>query len=181
MNTLNDNELFLLIKRGDEKAFTILFHRYWTRLCLGAFEFLKNEADAGDVVQEVFLWLWQNREKVDINTTLKGYLLQAVRNKCLNKMNKASTSEKRRLQYAYFKETMITAVPIENSELRVTLQSAMGELGVASRRAFEMVYIEQKSQKETALELGVSAATVKTQVRDVLRKLRQKLKKFNEI
>ncbi len=181
MDTLNDNELFLLIKEGDEKAFTILFHRYWTRMCLGAHTFMKNEADAGDVVQEVFLWLWQNRETVVINTTLKGYLLQAVRNKCINKLDKEATNQKRRKQYAYFKETMVTAVPMENSELRLTLNSAIGELGVASRTAFEMIYIDRKSQKEAALELGISAATVKTQVRNVLRILRKKLKKINEI
>ncbi|UPK68066.1 RNA polymerase sigma factor [Chitinophaga filiformis] len=181
MNTLNDNELLRLIKKGDETAFTTLFHRYWTRMHLGAHSILKDEADACDIVQEVFIWFWQNKESIVINTTLKGYLLQAVRNKCINKLDKLATGEKRRKQYAYLKETMVTAVPMENSELRLTLHAAMGELGVASRTAFEMIYIDHKSQKETALELGISAHTVKTHVRNVLRKLRKKLRNINEI
>lgn len=175
MNTLNDNELLLLVKDNNETAFSVLFNRYWKRLLLEALNTLSDEAEAGDTVQEVFIWFWQKRGTVVVNNTLRAYLLQAVRNKCLDRIRKRSTIEKRQRQYAYIKETVTTPVPIENMELGIQLNNAISEIGSMSRTAFEMMYIDRKSQKETALEMGISTLTVKTHVRNALRKLRKKL------
>jgi len=78
-----DYILFEKIKKGDKKAFEALFHRYYGILCQHAAHFIKNEAEAEEIVQELFVRIWEKREKIQIDTSLKNYLFRAVKNQSL--------------------------------------------------------------------------------------------------
>src|SRR5690606_32626738 len=77
-------QLVDLLKHGKEAAFTEIFDRYQALLFTHAYHKLRDEAEARDVVQDVFVWLWEKRHELEINGNLPGYLYKAVRNRIFN-------------------------------------------------------------------------------------------------
>ncbi len=75
----------------NSKAFEIIFHEYYKSLCSFSMRFLKSKEQAKDSVSEVFFKLWKNRKAITISTSLRAYLFIAVRNQCLNSLNKPTT------------------------------------------------------------------------------------------
>src|SRR5690625_5089969 len=76
------------INQGDESAFEQLFHLYYDRLCMFSAGYVGSSDQARDIVQEVFIALWENRQTLTIETSLKSYLFQAVRNRSTNALIK---------------------------------------------------------------------------------------------
>src|SRR5690606_27672932 len=81
--TYKDDELLAFIKEGDENAFTEIYNRYWETLYRFAFHVLKDRDACMDVLQEVFIWIWNHRAQAQI-TSLKSYLYGAVKYKIAN-------------------------------------------------------------------------------------------------
>jgi len=77
-------ELVRQLKLGDEIAFCYLFDTYYALLCHIAGEFLKDNSMAENVVGDVIFHLWENREKLDIQSSVQAYLVIAVRNRSIN-------------------------------------------------------------------------------------------------
>jgi RNA polymerase sigma-70 factor (ECF subfamily) len=71
---LSEKELCEKIRLGDEKAFEYIFKSYYALLCTYAFDLVKDDGLAEDVVQEVLIKVWENRSKIDIRTSLKAYI-----------------------------------------------------------------------------------------------------------
>lgn len=172
-----DEELFQLLQTGNEEAFKVLFERYQLRLFMEADNKLNNVADAHDIVQEVFISLWQKRTTINIQVSLKHYLLQIARYKCIDVIRIRTTAEKHQQQYAYFKELAVVNNSIENLELGRHLHAAIDSIPAASQTAFKMMYQDQKSLKEIANEMGLSKFTVKNHIGNALKNLRKRLKK----
>ena len=72
------------IRNNDYISYRNLFDRYYTPLCQYAYGFLMNQADAEDVVQELFLNLWKNRNKTEVRENVSGYLYRATKHLTLN-------------------------------------------------------------------------------------------------
>ena len=77
-----DETLFQEIQRGDEKAFDVLFLKYYPSLCAYAQRFVEYD-DGQEIVQDVMVWLWENREMHTFEISPKSYLFKAVKNRCL--------------------------------------------------------------------------------------------------
>src|SRR5690625_3300928 len=84
------------IRSGDQYAFEQMFHSYYSKLCVFSNSYVKSLDVSRDVVQEVFIKIWDNREDFTINQSLKAYLYQAVRNHSLNHIDKQN--HRRRLR-----------------------------------------------------------------------------------
>lgn len=80
-SALTDEDLAGLLKSGDDMVFKEVYQRYDKLLFLYAFKKLRNQEEAQDVVQDVFLWLLKNRKSLNLKTTLSGYLYKSVLNK----------------------------------------------------------------------------------------------------
>ena len=78
MDKENDEILFLRLQNGEEKVFDCLFLRYYPSLCAYARQFVEFE-DGQEIVQDVMVWLWENREIHIVDTSLKNYLFKAVK------------------------------------------------------------------------------------------------------
>ncbi|MCK4346651.1 MAG: sigma-70 family RNA polymerase sigma factor, partial [Bacteroidales bacterium] len=93
----NDKDKFLLsnIQKNNKKAFDALFRKYYPSLCQLAFLIVKSEEIAEEVVQEIFINIWEQRNRLKIKKSLRSYLFTATRNKALNYLS----SEKKRLVY----------------------------------------------------------------------------------
>lgn len=171
-----DTDLFNACKEGNNLAYARIFDEYHTLLLMKAYYILRHEQEAEDIVQEVFITLWDKKNTIQINTSLKHYLLNATRNKCINRLKQLQRQQKDHALYRYSKDDSTSFVPIENEELSHILSNAISEVTApASRKAFELVYLEHKNHKEVANEMNITVGTVKLQVSKALKTLRQKL------
>ena len=177
MQAHSDEYLLMELKAGNEAAFTEIFNRYRTLLYLEAYYQLKDYQEAQDIVQDIFTWLWQNKETILTEVAIKQYLFRATRNKCIDKYRKSKTVQHFAREYPYIKEINTHHIPLETKELGHQLTNAINAISApASRRAFQLLYQEGKSHKTIALEMGTNVQTVKNQISRALKVLRGKLR-----
>ena len=84
-----EEELHLIhsLKSGDNQAYKYIYDHHYTLLCKIAYEFLKDDFLSETIVDDAIFHLWEIRETVNITTSLRSYLVQAVRNRCINYLN----------------------------------------------------------------------------------------------
>jgi RNA polymerase sigma-70 factor (family 1) len=173
LTDLSDEKLFLKIREGNAVAFDMLFNRYWEKLYRIAFARLKDTDDAQDVVQEVLVRFWNNREKTEIKTSLEVYLMGAVRLQVIDHFRSRKVRE-RQLQEALDRINLL-----ENSihdvadylELEQTLEAIVNEMPAMLKNIY-LMRSENMSVKEIASRLGLADQTVKNYISEVLRRLR---------
>lgn len=172
----NDEHLFSLLQDGSEAAFNAIFKRYSKRLYVEAHNCLHDMDEGNDIVQEVFFWLWHKRNSLEAPQCMKAYLIQVVRNKCVDLIRKKSSTRDRKQQYIWLADTHTTTSPIENKELGRQLAAAINSVTPASRQAFEQLYLHKKSLKEIAGDMDINVQSVKNHIHRALKILRENLK-----
>lgn len=169
-----DDVLVELLKGGDRMAFDAIYHRYARSLYQYAFRLLEDEDECTDVVQDIFVWLWTHKKKLNISF-LKGYLLAAVK----YRMIRVITSSKRRDEIlksmAEQALTIVEEDPIEIQELKGIISDFVETLSPQGKRIFKMSREQYLSNKEIAAELNISVKTVENHMTSVLKKLRTHL------
>ena len=164
-------------KTLDKAAFEELFRSYFTPLCSFAQKFVHDSDEAKDIVHQVFINLWNNRQEVDLNTSLKSYLFQGVQNRSLNfirdnkKLVQFDTpqSETELAQYLDSRDHL------ESSEAEQRINNALDELPEKMREIFLMNRFDGLKYREIAEKLDISIKTVETQMSRALKSLRDKL------
>ncbi|NJK85766.1 MAG: hypothetical protein HC906_07140 [Bacteroidales bacterium] len=84
---IEEDELLKKFRIGDRKAFEIIFNNYFEKLCLYSNEFVKDEGNAEEIVEDFFFNLWINHENLEINS-LKPYLFRSIHNRSINYLKK---------------------------------------------------------------------------------------------
>ncbi|MDE6451672.1 MAG: RNA polymerase sigma-70 factor, partial [Odoribacter sp.] len=79
-----DSGIFAGIVKGDRKAFENLFQKYYGILCDYAFSYLNDVNEIEDTVQDVFVYVWNNREAIHVNSSVRSYLFTSVKHRALN-------------------------------------------------------------------------------------------------
>lgn len=171
-NDYTDEQLLELLKNSDENAFTTIYHRYADVLYNFAWRILQEEDECADAVQDVFIWFWENRKKLEI-TTLKHYLLAAVKYKLI----RAIHNSKR-------KDEIMAVIPpdtshssyveeaIELNELKTIIRQFTESLPTRAKEIFHLSRNEYLTNREIAKKMNISEKTVENQMTIVLKKLR---------
>ncbi|GHT37566.1 RNA polymerase sigma-70 factor [Bacteroidia bacterium] len=170
------------LQQGNKEAFSLLFKAYYKDLVLFGGNFLPDRDACEDIVQSIFLKLWDDRETFFITASLKSYLLKSVRNACLDEIRHLHIKqeyENNFSQYGYFPAN---DDDIEEyllySDLQTHLQKALAEVPEPSRKAFLLSRNEGLKYREIAEKLQVSERTVEVRISKVLELLRKHLKEF---
>ena len=173
-----DNTLYASIQKGDKAAFNTLFLKYYPMLCAYGKQFVELE-DAEEVVQDIMLWLWENREMQVFDTSLQQYLFRAVRNRCLTLINKNMLKQRiSNVLHEEMQEVFGDPDFYVVEELTQRIEEAISRLPESYRVAFEMNRFQNKTYQEIASELGVSAKTVDYRIQQALKILRVELKDY---
>ncbi len=174
-----DIALYSSLKKGDRKAFDTLFLKYYSILCAFGKYYIPIE-DAEEVVLDIMVWLWENKEFQVIETSLKSYLFKAVRNRCLDFLSKHQT--KRRCYEHVFTTEMQKHFEDPDfyvvEELMGEIEKAVSQLPQSYRMAFEMSRYQDKTYREIANELNVSIKLVEYRIQQALKILRVELKDY---
>ncbi|MBC8153322.1 MAG: RNA polymerase sigma-70 factor [Bacteroidetes bacterium] len=168
------------IRIGNEVVFETVFRQYYAPLCRYARPILGDADEAEEVVQTVFLTIWERRGSLLITTSLKAYLYRAVHNRCLNRIHQQSVQAGHRQQAAteYYAEAVGPTEGLLADELHSRLQKAIDRLPEQCRRAFELSRFEELSYKDIANRLGIATKTVENQIGKALRMLRAELSDY---
>ena len=173
-STLNEDiQLFTSIQKGDKKAFDLLFLKYYPRLCSYACQYV-NFNNSEEIVQEIMIWLWENREVIKIESSPIPYLFRAVRNNCLRQKNRDELKNKI-LTILYNHAN--TPYDDPNFYIEEELIHKM-DLPENYRQAFEMNRFQDMTYKEIASHLNISSKTVDYRIQQALKILRIKLKDY---
>jgi len=157
--------------------FELLFNTWYSRLCSYANGFLKDIDASEEVVQEVMLRIWINREELEIRSSMQSYLFRSVRNGCLNILKHINIKEEYKsfreredsaLQRSHEEEMMVT-------ELEIKIREAIDKLPLERRKVFVMSRYDGMTYKEIADKLGISVKTVENQMGKSLKFLREEL------
>jgi RNA polymerase sigma-70 factor, ECF subfamily len=175
---------------GDKKEFGIFFKKYYPKLAAYACLFLEPEL-AEDVVQDLFVNIWENAETIKVHTSLEAYLFKAVYLRCLNqlKQRKSRNNHHKLIQdYLMAFESRLFDPDTNNAlrklymdELRDDINKAIDSLPEKCREVFMLSYIHDLKNKEISELLGVSQSTVENHVYNALKALRKKLAKHTHI
>lgn len=175
---LSDAELTDLLKAGNDLAYTEIYERYSGLLYLFAYKKLKNEDEAKDIVQDIFIALWNRRKELSFHTALRSYLFKAVNNSALNlfvhykyRSDYISSFEQFLQQYHVPEADEL----LQEKELSNIIDTEISLLPEKMREIFQLSRKQQLSHKEIADKLGISELTVKTQVKRAIRILRLRL------
>lgn len=162
MPQLEDNILHGLNNKS-KNAFKMLFDTYYNSLVLFACKFVNDIQVAEDVVQDIFVAVWEKEEKFLSITSIKTYLYNSVRNKCLNIHNRKKVEEKYKSYTLFTQDGIddIDAIEIENEVYR-RLFATIEELPDRCKDVFKL-HLEGKSNDEIAEILKISRNTAKSQ------------------
>jgi len=176
-NKFTDKELASLIKDDNQLAYTEAFLRYSKLLVAHAYRLLGDQDEANDVVQDVFLILWQNRENLTLNTSLSSYLYTAIRNRVFNRMSHQKVVAKYANSIVNFMEDghALTDELIRAKELAIIIEQEIAALPPKMREVFLLYKREELSYKEIAVRLDITDKTAKQQVYNAVKNLRLKI------
>ncbi|MEM9328391.1 MAG: RNA polymerase sigma-70 factor [Bacteroidota bacterium] len=171
----SDAGLITLLKRDDARALDEIFERYWERLFNLADKVLEDESVSKDIVQEIFVSLWERRQELEING-LSAYLSQAVRYKVASHLRRGKWTDKHmeRLESRVFVNQ--TEEALNFNDLEKTILTTLDHLPDRCQEIFYLSRFEGLSNSEIAQKLNLSIRTVETQISRALRFLRTEIK-----
>ena len=164
----------------DQSQFEVLFKTHFQHLCNFALQYVEDLDTAQGICQKVFITLWEKREDIDPEKSLKSYLFTSVKNRCLNHIRdqKKYRSKVLDLDCADFDIISEEEDKAGIEELQVKIEAALAELPEKCRQVFEMSRFQQMKYREIAEELDISQKTVEAHMSKAMKSLRSSLKDF---
>ncbi len=182
MKSLNDIDLLAAMMQDDEVAFTTLYERYHPSLFEVCMKYLKNEDTAHDVVQSVFMWVWENRKDLTIDTNLRSYLCTTTKNKILNLLRHENLAVQN--DYVYAQERLSDQSWLEKMQHEgqlARIRELIEHLPEQRRKICEMKIKEGFNNQQIADALGISIQTVKNQYSSSIRDIKEQLSEKNQV
>ncbi|MFI1745612.1 RNA polymerase sigma-70 factor [Thalassobellus sediminis] len=171
-----DNEIIQGLKKDDKRALTKLYDIYWKPLFISSYNLLKDKEVCEEIIQDVFIDIWNKRSQLQIKVTLQSYLYACVRYKVFsefrkNKIIRVELLEDldKRFQYAT-PETQIM-----HKELKAYIKIVVDGLPEKCQQVYKLSRNENLTHKEIAAQLNISTKTVESHITNALRILRVSL------
>ena len=178
-NFQNDTEALLHMADGNIPAYRFLFDRHFSDLCNFLLIYLHSKELSEEVALEIFTYIWEKRETLQIKATFRSFVFAAAKNKAISlyhKEHKAVFTSIETIESPI--DDLNTQLQMENNELRAIIETAISKIPAKSREIYRLAWEDNFSHKEIALKLGITPKTVENHVGIALRKLRESLNPF---
>jgi RNA polymerase sigma-70 factor (ECF subfamily) len=170
--------LIASLKEGNEKAFELIYDRIANRIYLFILKKVAIRETAEEILQEVFIALWNNRHSIEVNTSLEAYLFGIAKNKIFSFMRSESVRNKYAADFSLFvqkyKDNSLEE-SMDLNDLHQVLDEKIAELPDKCQIAFRMSRFEHASISEIAKTMNISTRTVENYITQALRHLRTNL------
>ncbi|MDD4415680.1 MAG: RNA polymerase sigma-70 factor [Proteiniphilum sp.] len=176
-----DEKLLLKkLRQGDEKAFTSLFRKYYRDLVMFAGSYLLERDVCEDIVQTVFVNVWDKRKDLNYEVSFRSFLLTSVKNSCLDELRhrKVITKHQQNYDVLWNSMDMSTEQHVLYSELKSHLDKALSLLPKKQRKVFEMSRLHGTRYKDIARQLNISERTVEDRMAKTMKLLINYLKDY---
>lgn len=182
----SDTEFLSGLKSGDEKVFRLIMEQWYSRLFNFARGYLNNEENAREVIQDVFLLLWEQRLKLAEDTVINAYLFTLTRNRCIDMIRREKLvlqfrndkqDEYRRLteNYNALSDTILDNIFAD--ELQDEIDRAINSLTDQCKKVFILSRRNGLKNREISEELNLSLKTVESHITKALRQIRTIIEK----
>jgi RNA polymerase sigma-70 factor (family 1) len=182
LRVLTDEILLQLLKADNDKAFKEIYSRHWRSVFEAAYHRLANREVAKELVQTVFLRIWEKRHAIQINH-LSAYLQTAIKNSIINYLESALV-HKKYLQHVLDSSPNTcngTESTINFHELSQAIEKAINRLPEKTRHVFRLSRFDQLSIREIAASMNISEKAVEYHITQSLKTLRFYLKDYLDI
>lgn len=183
--TLSDIDLWKLIREGDRSSFDSLYHRHVAPLFAMVYKHIRVRADAEDIIQEVFLELWEKRKEIEIQRSLFNYLYSMARYKTLRYI-KANNARPESLDlFKELSEEMAASTNLPEAAtgavlrtLEAALSSEVERMPEQMKKIYQLKHSSGMSVREIADQLFLSSSTVKNHLASARKRLRESLSRL---
>lgn len=166
------------IRLDDPKAFEQVFNLYYEALVIYGRSILRDQDEAEDIVQQVFVNTWEKRDETEIHTSVRALLYKSVHNACLNRI-KHEKIKRNHADHELYVNTMVSQTDhLSHKELQLKVEDAINALPEQCAKIFRMSRFEELKYKEIAEQLGLSVKTIENQMGKALKILRIKLQDY---
>ncbi|UYQ94833.1 sigma-70 family RNA polymerase sigma factor [Chitinophaga horti] len=161
----------------DASTFETVFKKHYQLLCLQAYSMLNDEPAAKDLVQALFIDLWEKRAELDIRKDVTSYLWISVRNRCMTYQRNKANHDKKVAAHEQEKLPVAEEIRIrtDGPDIADKLAAAISDMPARRSLIFQMVYIQGLAYQQAADRLSISKNSIKTQIKIGLQHLRLKL------
>jgi RNA polymerase sigma-70 factor (ECF subfamily) len=177
LHLLTDDLLLRLLQASDEHAFRELYQRYWKKLFTTACYKLKNKEAAEEIVQNIFVSLWEKRATLQIDS-LENYLYIAVKYKVINYVESLMVRQAGQKQLAGNTTDESTEATIMINDLHAAIRQALTQLPAKTREVFTMSRFEKYSVREIARHMNLTEKAVEYHITQSLKLMRVSLKDY---
>ena len=176
---LRTNIIINSIRQRDDKVFKRFYNELYEELVVYAYRYLYDQSFSEDIVQEVFIFIWENANKIEITTSLKAYVYRMVRNRCINYLKSLKVTDETGILdedfvYEPFPE-LDSLFSSQKEELYGAVLIIVDTLPEKMQEIFRLKYLDNFQYKEIADQLGISENTVKTQLRRAKTRIKNSL------
>ncbi|MCH7400846.1 RNA polymerase sigma-70 factor [Belliella kenyensis] len=171
MKNLQDESLVELIKQSNHLAFQAFYQRHWEQLYLKAYAILGHTQMAEDIIQDIFLDIWKNRERIEIDKPIQ-YLSTCVKNSVFKVLQKQKVKQKHLDTLNTLELLVQAASTLDSNEIEQAIMKHLDQMPDRCKEIFILSRFENLSNKEIAEKLGLSAKTVENQIYRALKSLK---------
>ena len=177
---ITDEQALLKLADGDLVAYRFLFDRHFPDLCNFLNIYLHSKEFSQEVALEIFEFIWEKRETLQIRATFRSFLFSSAKNRAISHYRREHRAVFTSLDIedSRLSEEIVSPQYMEEKELRELIEAAIEKLPEQSRKIYIMAREENLSHKEIAARLGITPKTVENHVGIALRKLRESLSPF---
>lgn len=173
---MTEKELIILLKQGDEKAFTTLYRKYWPKVYNFSRLYLSSTTEVEEVVQEVFVKLWEARFFLREEDSFQGFLFIITRNLIFNQFRKSFNENAYKLTIL---SSAMSYYDIEDelsaADLQEFIKKIVQELPPRQQEVFNLSRNEHLSYKEIAIRLNISEKTVERHINEAIKFLKKNI------
>ncbi|MEG1563144.1 MAG: RNA polymerase sigma-70 factor [Bacteroides sp.] len=177
---MDERTLVLQLKEGNENAFTTLYQTYWGKVYKFSRLYLTSTAEVEEVVQDVFVKVWEARMFIKEDEHFKGFLFIITRNVIFNQFRKSFNEDAYKLTVLKSaSESYGIEEEMEASDLQVYIHKLIDELPSRQREVFQLSREKHLSYKEIASQLNITEKTVERHINEALKFLRKNVYLFS--
>ena len=171
---LNERELLIQLKQGDDNAFEEIYHLHSNRLYSNLLKLVKSEELAMDLLQDLYIKLWNNRASIDVDKSIGAYLFSIAKNLAIDFFRRAARESNLQNHLITVGTELYNHVDdvLFHKETSAILSKAIQALPPQQQKIFNLCKMEGRSYDEAASILGISSATVGNQLVRALRTVR---------
>ena len=173
------NSLLEKLKQGDRESFNTIFRRFYAPMIRFCFRFVADEDIAAEVVQDFFVKLWANRDKLNINTSFESYMMRSIQNGVITYINKERSHDQINLKvFTEEGEANDPSEELQSKHLEAAYRKILADMPEKRRLVFQASRFDGMKYAEIAEKYDLSLKTVEAHMSAAIKQLKEGLKDF---